>query len=471
MSTVPCVLLFVVSTLLQNPPPAGSDCADAAACRQAALDAAAGEDFERFHDLAWRAVQRGKPNDPAAMYLLARAQSLSGRPGDALVMLRRLAEMGVATDAGENPDFRRVRALEGWPAVEELMARAGKRIGEGAPGSPSAARETGEPSRRAAPTDAGARPAPADAAKRATAAGSSTKAAEPGSPATASTPRAGRSRAGVTAAGEETLALSGGGLDAVALAYDAASRRFVIGDRAENRLLVADDVFKHVNTLIGALSAGFGELTAIEIDGRRGDLWVSSSTDGSASVHKLQLVSGRVLSTFRAPDEMQPARFTDLSITDAGTLLILEAEASRLLALENGSGRFAAAVPLGLASPSSLAANDGVAYVAHRDGLAMVDLKTGRVSEIRRTRGVTLEGLRRIRYGRGALLAIQAAPGNGAGRLVRIRLGQTGTLAERVEPLDGEVASDGAALTISRDAAYYVARTDRGPAIRRVPLR
>ena len=82
--------------LLQSPPPA---CADVAACREAAVAAAGRQDFEAFHDLAWRAAQKSRPNDPELMYLLARAQSLSGRPGDALVMLRRLAQMGVATDA------------------------------------------------------------------------------------------------------------------------------------------------------------------------------------------------------------------------------------------------------------------------------------------------------------------------------------------------------------------------------------
>jgi hypothetical protein len=49
-----------------------------AECRKLAPDAAAPE-YERFHDLAWRTLQTGPKNDPALMYLLARAQSLSGR--------------------------------------------------------------------------------------------------------------------------------------------------------------------------------------------------------------------------------------------------------------------------------------------------------------------------------------------------------------------------------------------------------
>ena len=54
------------------------------------------------------------------MYLLARAQALSGRPHDALIMLQRLAEMGVASDAATNDDFVRTRQLPGWP---DLLAR------------------------------------------------------------------------------------------------------------------------------------------------------------------------------------------------------------------------------------------------------------------------------------------------------------------------------------------------------------
>jgi hypothetical protein len=62
--------------------------------------------------------------------------------------------------------------------------------------------------------------------------------------------------------------------------------------------------------------------------------------------------------------------------------------------------------------------------------------------------------------------------GEGAGsRLVRIRLSGNGRRATAVEPLDGDVQSVGTALTISRDAAYYVANTPEGAAIRRVEIR
>src|SRR5262245_9197775 len=69
-------------------------CSEWRECRQMALDAAASGQYELFHDLAWRTVQTGPRNDPALMFLLARAQALSNRPHDALVMLQRLADKG-----------------------------------------------------------------------------------------------------------------------------------------------------------------------------------------------------------------------------------------------------------------------------------------------------------------------------------------------------------------------------------------
>src|SRR5262245_37142714 len=109
-------LVLAVLLALQAPPP----CPDAAACRAEADAAAARGAFETFHDLAWRAVQKGRPNDPALMFLLARAQALSGRPEDALVMLGRLVDMHAAVDL-TIPDFDRVRQRPGWAALESRV--------------------------------------------------------------------------------------------------------------------------------------------------------------------------------------------------------------------------------------------------------------------------------------------------------------------------------------------------------------
>ena len=441
-----CVLLWAIVSF--SFAPQSNACQDIASCRQAALDAEARQDFEAFHDLAWKAAAKGKPNDPDLMQLIARAQSLSGRPGDALVMLRRLAQMGIAPDAAGEP-FRRVRALPGWPDVEALIASVKERrpsveTGAAAAAPPAApeAKSSAMPAAVAAPTSPakpGLRAVPLPAPK------------------------------GMRAAAD-AVRLTDADVDPVGIAYDSASRRFVLGDRRENRLIVADEVFKRVNALISAGSGGFGALTALEIDRQRGDLWVTSdSGTGTASVHKFQLVSGRALSRIDVPQKWRPAAIGDVAIAENGTVVLLDREGSRLLLLPQPGRAFSRAIALHVQSPSSIAAAGSVAFVSHDGGLVVADLDSGAVRKVRAPDSVTLAGLRRIRWHAGTLIGIQQL--ENAGRIVRLRLNPSGTSVTASARLDDDTPGEGSALTISGDTAYYVALDDGAPVIRSVPLR
>ena len=250
MRVAPVVLLVSVAWRSAGGSPAGfqsprdGGCTEWHDCRQLALAAADRGEYETFHDLAWRAVQTGPPKDPALMYLLARAQALSGRPHDALVMLQRLAEMGVPSDAETNEDFSRTRELPGWPEVSARINRLTH------PDSAPAA---------AAPAAPGA-PSPAPPV-----ASSAPSAASPASPVESSTPA-------FEAARFSTEGFTPGGI-----AYDAVSQRFVFGDRLGRKLIVVGEGSNHAVDFVRADSAGFLEISAIEIDARRGDLWVASA--------------------------------------------------------------------------------------------------------------------------------------------------------------------------------------------------
>src|SRR5262249_12279970 len=113
-------LLFALVFLLQTAP--GPTCADAAECRAQAESAAARADYESFHDLAWRAVQKGKRNDTDLMFLLARAQSLSGRPVDARVMLDGVGARGRRPDGATTPVFARVGDLARYWEVAAMLS-------------------------------------------------------------------------------------------------------------------------------------------------------------------------------------------------------------------------------------------------------------------------------------------------------------------------------------------------------------
>ena len=259
------------------------DCRAVDECRQLALAAASREDFEVFHDLAWRAVQLGPKNDPSLMYLLARAQSLSGRPNDAIVMLERIISMGVAVDAATNDDFRRVRALPRWP---ELAAKISP---------PAPVTDAPPPGKPAVPERVDKTAPPATSP-----------------PAVAKSPTV--ADAAVVSVALDQLRFTTPRFTPAGLAYDAVSRRFVVGDRQGRKLAVVDEFSQHVANLAGAQTSGFGEIAAIEIDPRQGDLWVVSSDGTRTSLHKLQLISGRLLSTYPIAEELAPASLGDVAM-------------------------------------------------------------------------------------------------------------------------------------------------------------
>src|SRR4051794_6480068 len=450
------VLFFVLSISIQDPS-ARPECKEWHECRQLALDAASRQDYETFHDLAWRAVQTGPKNDPALMYQLARAQSLSGRPGDALVMLPRLAQMGTKTDAATNDDFRRVRALPGWAAFE-----AGADGLAHAPLSSLPATDQ--------PKDSVANPVKPPVTVE-SAVNAAPKPIEPRSAAASIAPA-------------ESLRFTASTSTPAGMAYDAVSRRFIIGDRDARKLTVIDEFSQHVANLASAQSAGFGKIAALEIDSRQGNLWVVSGeaalTNNSATdpgpllmhptLHKLQLISGRVLQSFALADGLGSAGFADVAVTPDGTVLVLDNSGRRILRLRSKAADLEVAATLS-DRPSTIApASDALAYVATADGVLVVDLSSRGVAALKAASGVDLARLSRLRWHKGSLIGIQES--NGSYRAIRLALDSTGRRATRQQILDASLPiADPTGATIAGGVLYCLTSGVGGEmVIRKIPL-
>lgn len=394
-----------------SPPGRGADCRDSQACRQLAMDAAGRKDYEAFHDLAWRVMQTGPTNDPGSMFLLARAQSLSGRPGDALVMLRRLAPMrvpGAPNDAATSEDFAAVRALAGWSEVEARLAGA---------------------------------PMPAPVAS-------------------------GFSRTTTSAA--DTLRFTAPIFTPAGLAYDAVSRRFIVGDRHARKLAVVDEFSHHVANL----ASGFADIAALEIDPHEGTLWVVSADTEHTTLHKLQLVSGRALGVYAVPASFRPARFVDVAATSGGGVLVLDRAGRRLFRLRPKGQALELAVTLP-ESPASMApAADGIVYVAHPGGVTRADTASRAATPLKAGAGVDLSGIVRLRSHRGSLIAVQAA-GDGDYRAIRIALDPARRTATGITVLEGSLRTpDPTAATVVSDVLYFLASGEGAEMIvKRIPLR
>src|SRR5207237_1071861 len=122
------------------------------------------------------------------------------------------------------------------------------------------------------------------------------------------------------------------------LAYDAVSRRFIVGNRFGRKLIVAGEGADHAVDFVRGGASGFHDIAAIEIDRKRGDLWVISAgpDEGTGMLHKLQLVSGRALKSFPIAADLEPLRPVDLAVTPAGAVLVLDTAVPQLLFLRPG---------------------------------------------------------------------------------------------------------------------------------------
>lgn len=422
---------------VQPAPAPETDCREWQACRDLALQAHQRGEEEAFHDLAWRAVQTRGRRDPGLLFLLARAQSASGRPHDALVTLRRLAtELGVAHDISTDDDFRRVRALPAWPETEAEIRRV-----ESAPAHPS---QADAPPETTPPSVTAAAPRPS-----------------PGASATA------------IARSEEVARFAAPRFAPGGLAYDAVSRRFVVGNLPERKLTIVAEGSNRAATLSGDAAQLLG-VQAIAIDRRRGDLWVvsSSADEARSELHKLQLVSGRVLRVFAAPAALGQTRFVDVAVAQGNGVLVLDAEGPRLLRPSEGENSLAVAMDLPAGKVASLAATDDgrAAYVAYDDRLMRVELAGRSTARVVPPNGTNLGGFVRIRWRRGALAGIQREAG-GASALRQLRFGRTGATVTGSDLLDLFETDGAIPLDLLENELYYLVPGPPDAVIRRIRLK
>jgi len=268
---------------------------------------------------------------------------------------------------------------------------------------------------------------------------------------------------------EVALRLPATRISPTGLAYDHVSGRFLMSDSSSDKLVSVDELSRHMVDLVKADSAGFSDITAFEIDTRRGDLWVVSAgrpggTDHESvtALHKLQLVSGRPLAKFQPGDGFGDTRFDDVAVATSGDIFVLDAAGGRIFRLAPRTTTLRMACRLRLDQPVSLAlAGDRgtIAYVAHAGGLARVDLATGRSTRVTASKSLRLDGLERIRFDSGHIVGTQRGD-DGIRHVVSIRIaGGAAPRAVAVERLDSVNAVAGGTLTaLSGDDVYFLTR-------------
>jgi len=258
--------------------------------------------------------------------------------------------------------------------------------------------------------------------------------------------------------GEEALRLDGLRVASGGFAYDAVSGRFLLGSTDERKIVVVDEPSRRAADLVRGDSAGFRQMVAMQIDTRRGDLWVVSNdagtagAPGGATLHKLQLIAGRPLGRLEAPRADGPVRFTDLSVTPGGAVLLVDAAGRRVYRAPARATSLTAVATLDVASPVALtsAASDDVVYVAHAGGVSRVDLARRVTEAVTAPAEVSVEGIGGLWWHDGALVIMQTQT-SGARQLQRWDLDRAGTAVSGIRALDVPLpdASSPVAVTLS----------------------
>jgi hypothetical protein len=422
------MLFFMMALLVQVLTASQAPCSTAAECRTQTLEAIAAGEFERAHDLAWLAFQKGPKQDVAMMTLLARTQSLSGRGDDAYVMLRRLADARVIVEAvRDGKEFERVREHPRWAellaAYDAILASTAQADKDDA-NPPKAAVEK-PPSPR---TDSRPAPEPPRAAE-----------VKPAAP-----PEE------VVVPAADDLAVPEPFRQPVAIAYDAVSARFVLGGRATDALSVLSQTSANVAPFT---SRGWSEresTTALAIDRIAGDLWVAVSGALGSMLHRLQLISGRRLEIIELPGD-PAAEVIALAIARDG-LYALD-HAGRRVLRRNGAARsleIFAALPPELTA-TAMTRSPNAVYVAHTGGLLRIDIASRRHRAVSAADSNALSGLHSLHWHDGVLFAVRQV--DERHEVVRLRVNAAGTAVTRLDVV-GAAAS--VAATMSNGVYYYL---------------
>lgn len=405
-------------------------CSGVAECRAQTEAAIAQGDFERAHDLAWRTVQQGPRNDRSLMFLLARTQALSNRPDDALVMIRRLAALGATVDASGD-EFARTRDLPGWPAVDAVIVGIANPPSEPRPSTPTvptapeaSASARGEPAELRGDESVPARREAVELRRD-----------KPSAPAAPVLPAVPVVSVVVEEAGRFTSAAFAPG----GLACDAVSKRFVFGDRPGRKLQILAEASDYATDLTRAAVAGFRDVMALDIDTTNGSLWVATAeSDGrGATLHRVQLISGRPLASFTVPESLVPAQPADVAMAASGAVLVLDTAQRRVLVLRPATTELTVLATLGDVVPLSLTLGrrDTVAYVSHREGLLAIDLRTRAVSPVTAPKAIALAGFDRLRRHGTGFVGLQISA-DGVRRLARLTLDASGRAVTRRRVID-----------------------------------
>lgn len=227
--------------------------------------------------------------------------------------------------------------------------------------------------------------------------------------------------------------------------------------------------------LLGPAQDGLGEVLGMHVDSTRGLLWVASwvrdslaprgvqGTAGWGQLHVYDLASRRLLRRLAPRDSARPHLLNDVALAADGSAYVSDSEGSMVWRVRAGADtlerfyeqRTDFIYPNGIA----LTPDGRRLYVAHLEGLTLLDPATGRATRVHAADGAFVGGIDGLYACRDGLVGIQNVYDHT--RVVRIRLSAAGDSATAVEVLERRHPAMNAPTTgeVVGDALYYVANS------------
>lgn len=232
------------------------------------------------------------------------------------------------------------------------------------------------------------------------------------------------------------------------IAYDPVGGRFYVGSLHKAKIVSIDRAGRSRDFKREREDGLYGVL-GMRVDARRRILWVNTAVlpelkgfrkeeDGTSALHKYDLRTGRLIRKYALANKPRPHLLNDIAVNAAGELFITDSLSPVVYRLRGGKDEleeFVRLKPYSYPNGITLTDDGRQLFVAHAEGISLIDVSTGKVSALAHAPGISLFGIDGLYYYRNSLIGVQNFSGDPL-RVVRFHLGRDGRRVERAQVME-----------------------------------
>jgi sugar lactone lactonase YvrE len=264
-------------------------------------------------------------------------------------------------------------------------------------------------------------------------------------------------------------------LIAEGIAYDPASGSFFVSS-TYRRKIVEINVAGKASDFTSDKQDGIWGVVGMEVDAKRRHLWANSGnldenmemkdpepeTLGHTAIHKYDLTTRKLIKKYVLAIKGEKHFFNDLSISKNGDVYITDTDAGAVYWISAAKDEVELLVkPAAMSFPNGIALSDDDKhlYVAHLEGISVIDLKTKEVKLTSAPENTSTTSIDGMVFHANSLIANQGL--TGVERVVRFHLGSDPSRIEKVDVLQINHPTFVLPTTgvVAGDSFYYIANS------------